>query len=62
MHPIMAKKNQNNSDDLRQESDEDLDDVVDSVIGVDEKEKTHNKIHRMSRQSRNYLQTPQKWL
>ena len=39
MHPIMAKKNQNNSDDLRQESDEDLDDVVDSVIGVDEKEK-----------------------
>ena len=35
----MAKKNQNNSDDLRQESDEDLDDVVDSVIGVDEKEK-----------------------
>ena len=39
MHPIMAKKNQNNSDDLRQESDEDLDDVVDSVIGVDEKDK-----------------------
>ncbi|MEC8249993.1 MAG: aminopeptidase [Candidatus Thermoplasmatota archaeon] len=35
----MARKNQNNSDDLRQESDEDLDDVVDSVIGVDEKEK-----------------------
>ncbi|MEC8242121.1 MAG: aminopeptidase [Candidatus Thermoplasmatota archaeon] len=35
----MAKKNQNNSDDLRQESDEDLDDVVDSVIGVDEKDK-----------------------
>ena len=35
----MAKKNQNNSDDLSQESDEDLDDVVDSVIGVDEKDK-----------------------
>ncbi len=39
MHAIMAKKHQNNADDSRQASDEDLADVVDSVIGIDEKEK-----------------------
>ena len=37
MHLIMAKKSKEKSEELRQNPDEDLDDVVDSVIGVDEK-------------------------
>ena len=39
MHLTMAKKQQDNPDDSRLESDEDLDDVVDSVIGAEENSK-----------------------
>ena len=39
MHPTMAKKQQDSPDDSRLESDEDLDDVVDSVIGAEENSK-----------------------
>ena len=39
MHLTMAKKQQDNPDDSRLESDEDLDDVVDSVIGAEDNSK-----------------------
>ena len=39
MHLTMAKKQQDNPDDSRLESDEDLDDVVDSVIGAEDNPK-----------------------
>ena len=39
MHLTMAKKQQDNPDDSRLESDEDLDDVVDLVIGAEENSK-----------------------
>ena len=40
MQLTMARKKQDNPEETRTESDDDLDEIVDSVIGSDDKEKT----------------------